>query len=124
MAASRLGHRLHPETQDSPANLVRAVNCYYPNRNRIEAHNTSLREIERVMSKDFDADNQRRNLQIEARAHIRLQRQINRMPLEGYPNPRRWFPELASPAVPRGCQHEDAAAGRRRVTGERIRIGD
>jgi len=81
MAANRLGHRLHPETQDSLANLVRAVNCYYSN--RIEGHNTSLREIERAMSEDFDADDKRRNLQIEARAHIRLQRQIDRMYLDG-----------------------------------------
>ena len=82
MAASRLGHRLHPETQDSLANLVRAVNCYYSN--RIEGHNTSLREIERAMSEDFDVDDKRRNLQIEARAHIRLQRHIDRMYLYGY----------------------------------------
>ena len=81
MAASQLGHRLHPETQVSLANLVRAVNCYYSN--RIEGHNTSLREIERAMSEDFDADDKRRNLQIEARAHIRLQSQIDRMHLDG-----------------------------------------
>ncbi len=81
MAASQLGHRLHPETQNSLANLVRAVNCYYSN--RIEGHNTSLREIERAMSEDFDVDDKRRNLQIEALAHIRLQRQIDRMHLDG-----------------------------------------
>ncbi len=60
MAASQLGNRLHPETQDSLANLVRAVNCYYSN--RIEGHNTSLREIERAMSEDFDEDDKPRFL--------------------------------------------------------------
>jgi Fic family protein len=77
LAASQLGVGLHPETHRSLAHLVRAVNCYYSN--RIEGHNTSLRDIERALSEDFDVDDQRRNLQLEAMAHIRLQQQIDQM---------------------------------------------
>ena len=37
-----------------------------------EGHNTRLRDIERALADELDTDEARRNLQIEARAHIRL----------------------------------------------------
>ena len=52
------------------------MNCYYSN--LIEGHNTTPREIERALANQLDATEERRNLQIEARAHIRLQREIDR----------------------------------------------
>lgn len=70
-AASRLGTRLNPRTAASLARLVRVMNCYYSN--LIEGHNTRPREIERALENDFVADEARRNLQLEARAHIRIQ---------------------------------------------------
>jgi len=70
--ATQLGNRLAPSTAQALALLVRAMNTYYSN--RIEGHNTSLREIERAMKDDFDED--RRDLQLEARAHMRLQAEI------------------------------------------------
>jgi Fic family protein len=75
-AASTLGTRLHPRTAASLADLVRVMNCYYSN--LIEGHNTRPRDIERALDGDLDADEQRRNLQLEARQHIRLQREIDR----------------------------------------------
>src|SRR4051794_10477839 len=75
-ATERLGHRLHPRTAASLAELVRVMNCYYSN--LIEGHNTRPRDIERALANDLDAEEGRRNLQVEARAHIDLQRAIDR----------------------------------------------
>ena len=55
----------------SLATLVRSMNCYYSN--LIEGHNTTLREIERAMAGQLDTAEERRNLQVEARAHILVQ---------------------------------------------------
>jgi Fic family protein len=74
-AASALASRLHPKTAANLADLVRVMNCYYSN--LIEGHNTRPRDIERALSGDLDADERRRNLQLEARQHIRLQRAID-----------------------------------------------
>jgi Fic family protein len=75
-AAHSLGARLHPRSAASLAELVRVMNCYYSN--LIEGHNTTPREIERALHNQLDATEARRNLQIEARAHIRLQREVDR----------------------------------------------
>ncbi len=74
-AANRLAARLHPRTAASLADLVRVMNCYYSN--LIEGHTTRPRDIERALNNDLDADEERRNLQLEARAHIRIQRTID-----------------------------------------------
>jgi Fic family protein len=80
-AAHSLGTRLHPHSASSLAELVRVMNCYYSN--LIEGHNTTPREIERALHNELDTAEQRRNLQIEARAHIRLQREVDRLHLAG-----------------------------------------
>ncbi|MDB4987960.1 MAG: hypothetical protein JWN04_3138 [Myxococcaceae bacterium] len=73
--ASELGAMLPPRTAASLAGLVRVVNCYYSN--VIEGHNARPREIERALASDFDADLARRDLQLEARAHIRVQAEVD-----------------------------------------------
>jgi Fic family protein len=80
-AAHSLGSRLHPRSAESLAELVRVMNCYYSN--LIEGHNTTPREIEHALADQLDAVAERRNLQIEARAHIRLQREIDRLHAKG-----------------------------------------
>jgi Fic family protein len=80
-ATERLGNRLHPHTTEHLADLVRIMNCYYSN--LIEGHNTRPRDIERALADDLDQDEARRNLQIEARAHIRVQGMIDRRQAEG-----------------------------------------
>ncbi|MDE0174820.1 MAG: Fic family protein [Defluviicoccus sp.] len=79
-ASAALGTRLHPATAGNLAGLVRLMNCYYSN--LIEGHNTRPRDIERALAGDFDEDEERRNLQIEAAAHVRLQERIDRMAAE------------------------------------------
>ena len=63
------------DSASSLAELVRVMNCYYSN--LIEGHNTRPRDIERALANELDADEQRRDLQIEARAHIRVQREVD-----------------------------------------------
>jgi len=76
-ASEALGSRLPKRPAENLADLVRIMNCYYSN--LIENHNTTPREIEHALEDRLDDDERRRNLQIEARAHIRLQREIDRM---------------------------------------------
>ncbi len=57
------------------ANLVRAMNCYYSN--LIEGHDTHPVDIERALKNDYSADPKKRNLQLEAKAHIAVQKWID-----------------------------------------------
>ena len=50
------------------ATLVRSMNCYYSN--LIEGHDTHPVDIERALKKDYSKDPTKRNLQLEAEAHI------------------------------------------------------
>lgn len=79
--AEQLGTRLHPQAAASLADLIRIMNCYYSN--LIEGHNTKPRDIERALANELDQDQSRRNLQIEARAHIRVQKLIDELHAEG-----------------------------------------
>jgi Fic family protein len=111
-ASAALGTRLAPRTAASLAALVRVMNCYYSN--LIEGHNTRLRDIERALAEDLDADDHQRALQLEARAHIRVQEQIDKLHGEGK------LPEPASVEFIRWIHREfyrDAAENM-------LRIGD
>ena len=73
--ASELSAQLHPVVRLSVAELVRSMNCYYSN--LIEGHNTHPRDIDRALAADYSSDPHRRDLQLEARAHIEVQRMID-----------------------------------------------
>ena len=60
----------------SIGDLVRAMNCYYSN--LIEGHDTHLADIERAMKNDYSKEPKKRDLQLEAKAHIEVQRIIDR----------------------------------------------
>jgi Fic family protein len=79
--AATLGSALHPRTASNLANLVRVMNTYYSN--LIEGHNTRPRDIERALAGELDQDEGRRNLQLEAKAHIRVQADIDRLFADG-----------------------------------------
>src|ERR1700678_684232 len=70
-ATAKLGHALNPRTAANLAGLVRIMNAYYSN--LIEGHNTRPKDIERALAGEFDNDRERRNLQVEAAAHVRVQ---------------------------------------------------
>ena len=59
----------------SLATLVRGVNCYYSN--LIEGHDTHPVDIERALKEDYSKDSKKRDLQMEARAHIAVQQWID-----------------------------------------------
>ena len=63
------------------ADLIRAMNCYYSN--LIEGHNTHPVDIERALNGDFSGDRAKRDLQLEARAHIEVQKWIDSGALKG-----------------------------------------
>ena len=65
----------------SLADLVRAMNCYYSN--LIEGHDTHPIEIERALKGDYSKDAKKRDLQLEAKAHIDVQRWIDAGGLKG-----------------------------------------
>jgi Fic family protein len=73
--SAKLGRSLHPRTAGNLAELVRIMNTYYSN--LIEGHDTRPRDIERALAGEFDRDQGRRNLQIEAAAHVRVQSEID-----------------------------------------------
>jgi Fic family protein len=59
----------------SLATLVRAMNCYYSN--LIEGHDTHPVDIERALQGDYSKDPKKRDLQLEAKAHIAVQQWID-----------------------------------------------
>ena len=59
----------------SLAGLVRSMNCYYSN--LIEGHDIHPIDIERVLNNDFTRDTKKRDLQLEAKAHIAVQEWID-----------------------------------------------
>ena len=88
-AAGKLGQAFHPRTAANLADLVRMANTYYSN--LIEGHNTRPKDIERALAGNLSKDKERRNLQIEAAAHVRLQAEIDRLAAEN---------RLGEPAAP------------------------
>jgi Fic family protein len=55
----------------SLAGLVRSMNCYY--NKLIEGHDTHPIDIERALRNDYSTDQKKRDLQLEAKAHIAVQ---------------------------------------------------
>jgi Fic family protein len=77
MMAAHLEHALHPRTAANLVDLVRIVNAYYSN--LIEGRKTPPNDIARALDGKFDKDEERRNLQMEAAAHVRVQAEVDRL---------------------------------------------
>ncbi len=114
------------------ADLVRAMNCYYSN--LIEGHDTHPVDIERALKGDYSADSRQRVLQLEARAHIEVQKwidegglfgrattagglcEVHRRFCELLPEEMLWIehPQTWSqlPVVPGGLRKDDVRIGR------------
>ena len=107
-----LGSALHPTSAANLAVLVRVMNTYYSN--LIEGHDTRPQDIERALAGNLDRDEGRRNLQLEAAAHVRVQAEIDRMAAEDN------LPEPASSDFIRWLHREfyrDAPASMLRIHG-------
>jgi Fic family protein len=69
--ASAFAGQVPEENRLLLAELVRSMNCYYSN--LIEGHHTHPRDIDTAMTRDYSLLPEKRNLQLEASAHIHLQ---------------------------------------------------
>jgi Fic family protein len=74
-ASAALRSSLPPGIVPALAAMVRAMNCYYSN--LIEGHDTHPVDIERALRNDYSQDPPKRNLQLEARAHVEVQAWID-----------------------------------------------
>lgn len=115
----------------SLATLVRSMNCYYSN--LIEGHDTHPIDIERALKNDYSKDPKKRDLQLEAKAHIAVQqwidtaglttspvatesiREIHRRFYEELPDALRWVenPDTGErfPVIPGELRHRDIQVG-------------
>src|SRR6202051_2130231 len=77
LAGKAAGFRssLAPGIRTALADLARSMNCYYSN--LIEGHDTHPVDIERALKNDYSADPRKRDLQLEAKAHIAVQQWID-----------------------------------------------
>jgi Fic family protein len=73
--ASSLAGQINPIVTRAVGNLVRSMNCYYSN--FIEGHNTHPRDIDRALRNDFSEKPKQRDLQLEAVAHIEVQKLVD-----------------------------------------------
>ena len=73
--AAGLASQLPISVQTGIGDIVRSMNCYYSN--LIEGHDTHPRDIARALSSNYSTDAQKRALQLEAVAHIEVQRLID-----------------------------------------------
>lgn len=73
--ASAFAGRMHPVLRGAVGDLVRSMNCYYSN--LIEGHNTHPIDIDKALAGKYSREPEKRNLQLEARAHIEVQRLID-----------------------------------------------
>lgn len=63
------------------ANVVREMNCYYSN--LIEGHQTHPVDIERALRNDYSSEPEKRDLQLEAKAHVLVQQWIDQGGIRG-----------------------------------------
>ena len=75
LTAGQFSGRLAPRVRFAIGELVRSMNCYYSN--LIEGHDTHPHDIERALAADYSSRPEKRALQLEARAHIEVQRMID-----------------------------------------------
>jgi Fic family protein len=110
---------LPPALLASLAGLVRAMNCYYSN--LIEGHDTHPVDIERALKNDYSQDARKRDLQLEAKAHIAVQQWIDE---GGLASGRAMTAEAISEIHRRFCEllPEDLLWVEDPATKERIRV--
>jgi Fic family protein len=70
--SAKLSASIHPISANAVSSLVSSMNCYYSN--LIEGHSTKPIDIERAMAGDYSNTPEKRALQLEARAHIEVEK--------------------------------------------------
>lgn len=74
-SANEFAGSINAPLKKSIGDLVRAMNCYYSN--LIEGHDTHLVDIEKALRKEYSNEPRKRDLQLEAQAHIEVQQMID-----------------------------------------------
>jgi len=74
-SASKFAGSINSPLKRSIGDLVRAMNCYYSN--LMEGHDTHLADIEKALRKEYSTEPRKRDLQLEAQAHIEVQQMID-----------------------------------------------
>jgi len=74
--SAALSQALHPLTREAVAQIVKPMNSYYSN--LIEGHNTHPLDIERAMRENYAKEPSKRMLQMESKAHIEVQKKMER----------------------------------------------
>ncbi len=75
MQATSFHSHLPMAIRQALSDLVRSMNCYYSN--LIEGHHTHPIDIERALHNDYSSNPEKRDLQLEAQAHITVQRWLD-----------------------------------------------
>lgn len=75
--AKKLEGSLHPLTRTAVVKLLRPMNSYYSN--LIEGHDTNPIDIEKALNNIYSTNKEKRNLQIEAHAHIKTHEFISEL---------------------------------------------
>jgi len=91
-AAAGLRESLPQGLRAPLADAVRAMNCYYSN--LIEGHDTHPHDIERALAADFSREPEQRDLQLEALAHIQVQKWVDSGGLRAHPMARESLCEI------------------------------
>ncbi|MEO5645646.1 MAG: Fic family protein [Bacteroidia bacterium] len=73
--AAKLSGTMNPLTRVAIADFLRPMNSYYSN--LIEGHDTHPIDIDKALKNDFSKDKVKRDLQMEARAHINVLKSIS-----------------------------------------------
>ena len=74
--SARLSGTLNPITRAALADFLRPMNSYYSN--LIEGHDTHPIDIAKALKNDYSEDKVKRDLQIEAHAHVKLHKLIGK----------------------------------------------
>lgn len=73
--AARLSGTMNPITRNAIAEFLRPMNSYYSN--LIEGHDTHPIEIDKALKNDYSNNKEKKDLQIEAKAHINVHKIIS-----------------------------------------------
>jgi Fic family protein len=79
--SAKLSGALNPHTASAIADFLRPMNSYYSN--LIEGHDTHPLDINKALKNDFSEDKAKRDLQMEAHAHIGVHRGLSEEFLSG-----------------------------------------
>ncbi len=98
-ATSSLGARLHSRSAAGLADAMRAMNCYYSTDRGTQHDAARDRARPEAPAGQLDPSPERRDLQVEARAHIRVQREVDRLHVDRGASPSRQSPLLSGSSL-------------------------